>query len=420
MMSTFMIYALIVSMAITAAAIAVERTLRLWRREARFVWGGAMAISIAVPVLSVAQSLGWMPPLSDTADLPAMLVTPLGAVIPTVAGRNGGPRLLDAVATIVWLVASLGLATRFIIAWRSLARRRREWRAAVIDGQPLLVSPDAGPAVIGFRRPAIVVPEWVLELDASLRRLVLCHEREHVDKGDPRLLLGAVAAAVVAPWNPMLWYQLHRLRSSMELDCDLRVLRAHPETRRYGSLLLAVAQRADRGGLLAPALTESNSLLTQRIVAMRPSTPRHRITRSVAMASVAGLLTIVACELEAPADPAREPIAAAPKPTFVPAGAPMFEFQVESPATPLPGGQTPRYPEELRKAGIEGEVLTSFIVGPDGRVDVGSFKVMKSTHREFTDAVARALPDMRFKPATVGGKAVRQLIQQPFSFALQK
>ena len=264
------------------------------------------------------------------------------------------------------------------------------------------------------------MPEWVLELDASLRRLVLRHEQEHLDKRDPHLLLGAVAITVIAPWNPMLWYQVHRLRSSMELDCDLRVLRAHPDARRHGSLLLAVAQRADRGGLLAPALTESASRLTQRIVAMRPSTPRHRLTRSVAMASVAGLLTIVACEMEAPADPAREPNVSAPKPTFVPAGTTMVEFQVESPAAPLPGGRAPRYPDELRRAGIEGEVLAQFVVGPDGRVDIGSFRVLKSTRPEFVDAVKRALPNMTCKPAMVGGKAVRQLIQQPFSFALSK
>jgi protein TonB len=34
--------------------------------------------------------------------------------------------------------------------------------------------------------------------------------------------------------------------------------------------------------------------------------------------------------------------------------------------------------------------------------------------------VKQALPAMRFVPAEVGGKKVKQLVQQPFSFAITK
>jgi periplasmic protein TonB len=50
----------------------------------------------------------------------------------------------------------------------------------------------------------------------------------------------------------------------------------------------------------------------------------------------------------------------------------------------------------------------------------GSFKVLESAHEMFTLAVRQCLPDMRFLPAEVGGRPVRQLVQQPFSFLLQK
>jgi protein TonB len=36
----------------------------------------------------------------------------------------------------------------------------------------------------------------------------------------------------------------------------------------------------------------------------------------------------------------------------------------------------------------------------------------------FTQAVRAALPRMRFFPAQVGGKAVKQLVQMPFQFNL--
>lgn len=43
---------------------------------------------------------------------------------------------------------------------------------------------------------------------------------------------------------------------------------------------------------------------------------------------------------------------------------------------------------------------------------------MKSTHDLFTQSVQAALPDMRFVPAMLGGKLVRQLVQVPFHFVL--
>jgi len=99
---------------------------------------------------------------------------------------------------------------------------------------------------------------------------------------------------------------------------------------------------------------------------------------------------------------------------------PFFEFQVEKPVTALPGSANPRYPDILRQAGVEGEVLAQFVVDTMGRAEPRTFKVLKSSHDLFGTAVKNALPGMRFIPAEVGGRKVRQLVQQPFSFAIAK
>ena len=99
---------------------------------------------------------------------------------------------------------------------------------------------------------------------------------------------------------------------------------------------------------------------------------------------------------------------------------PYFEFQVEKTVSTVQNGVAPRYPEMLKSANIEGEVLAQFIVDADGRYEQGSFKVLKSSHDLFTAAVRNALPNMRFYPAEVGGRKVKQLVQQPFTFALTK
>lgn len=99
---------------------------------------------------------------------------------------------------------------------------------------------------------------------------------------------------------------------------------------------------------------------------------------------------------------------------------PYFEFMVEKPVTEASNTERPRYPDILKSAGVEGEVLAQFIVDTLGRVEPGSFKVLKTTHPLFEAAVRSVLPRMKFIPAEVGGRRVRQLVQQPFVFNIAK
>jgi protein TonB len=97
-----------------------------------------------------------------------------------------------------------------------------------------------------------------------------------------------------------------------------------------------------------------------------------------------------------------------------------FEFQVEKPVAQIPGTGAPRYPDALRSSGVEGEVQAQFVVNEEGRADTGTFKVLKATNDLFASAVRSALPNMRFYPAEVGGKKVKQLVQQSFQFRLDR
>jgi len=83
---------------------------------------------------------------------------------------------------------------------------------------------------------------------------------------------------------------------------------------------------------------------------------------------------------------------------------PYFEFQVEKPVVPAPGSTSPRYPDMLRQAGVEGEVLAQFVVDTTGRAEAGSLKILKSSHDLFVQSVKNALPQMKFIPAEVGGR----------------
>ena len=94
--------------------------------------------------------------------------------------------------------------------------------------------------------------------------------------------------------------------------------------------------------------------------------------------------------------------------------------QVERQVAVVPGGATPRYPELLRGAGIEGQVVAVFVVDELGRAEEDSIRFVRSDNTLFEDAVKQALRHMRFVPAELGGRKVRQLVQMPFVFTLAR
>lgn len=100
--------------------------------------------------------------------------------------------------------------------------------------------------------------------------------------------------------------------------------------------------------------------------------------------------------------------------------APFRAEQVEKQVALVPGGAPPRYPEVLRSSGVEGQVIVLFVVGEHGRFEEESIRFVRSDNRLFEDAVRVALRRMRFIPAEVGGRRVRQLVQMPFVFTLAR
>jgi protein TonB len=97
---------------------------------------------------------------------------------------------------------------------------------------------------------------------------------------------------------------------------------------------------------------------------------------------------------------------------------PFLPEQVEEQAALAPGNAPPRYPEALRSAGVEGKVIAVFTVEETGRAEPESIRFVSSDNQLFEEAVRVALGRMRFVPAEVRGRKVRQLVQMPFVFTL--
>ena len=102
------------------------------------------------------------------------------------------------------------------------------------------------------------------------------------------------------------------------------------------------------------------------------------------------------------------------------ADGPLPEYLVEKAILVIPGTATPRYPTMLQSAGVEGDVRAQFVVDTLGRVERGSVRVLDTTHDLFASAVRDALTRARFTPAEAGGRKVRQLAEQVFTFRIAR
>ncbi|HLL84757.1 MAG TPA: M56 family metallopeptidase, partial [Longimicrobium sp.] len=274
MIVSWMLYSLLVSALVAAAAWVLEEVCRLLGRPVRWVWIGAMGATLALVALaplrtSAATSLafdasvvrrsaplaaedggtGVLAALTDAATAVRDLAGDTLREAATLGARIPGEALAGA-----WLAltaALLAVATGTLLR---AGRERRRWPLREVAGTPVRVAPRVGPAVLGLRQPEVVVPRWLLEATPEEQRLVVLHEREHIRARDPLLLAAGCLGAALVPWNPAAWWMLRRLRTAVELDCDARVLRHGVRPAAYGTLLIDMAGRGPGLTLGAPAL----------------------------------------------------------------------------------------------------------------------------------------------------------------------
>ncbi len=414
MIATWMLSAIVFSIFVATAAQGADVVLRSMRRPTRWVWAFAIAVVAGWPV--VAPFIPRATP--DNAVAQTISATVLSVnVAPTATEGDARWAFVSAGNIVIacWALLSAMLLIRLAVSLARLRCIRLASRVTHVDDTEVLVHEAAGPAVIGIVDQRVVVPERLLDLDATLRAMVLRHETEHRRAHDPRLVFAAAIAKSLMPWNAVLWWMERRIRLAIEMDCDARVLATHPNPAQYGRLLVLISQW-QQSPALAAMLAESTSHLERRVSAMLPTNDRNRRVRTSVALAVAVLAVIGACTshigdgITTPGTVAKHQAGDSLRP--------YFEFQVAPTAKHVEGTGRPRYPDVLRTANVEGEVLAQFVVDTDGTVVPGSVKMFRSTHELFSESVRAALPNARFVPAEVDGRKVRQLQQESFTFSL--
>jgi protein TonB len=80
---------------------------------------------------------------------------------------------------------------------------------------------------------------------------------------------------------------------------------------------------------------------------------------------------------------------------------------------------TPQYPAELRQREVPGRVRLEFVVGPDGRVEPGSIRVLSVTHGDFARAAIAAMKDAQYEPGLRDGARVRVRMTHVLQFRVR-
>lgn len=301
-MIAWMLYAMFVSLALTAAALMAERAAKGSGTPTRWLWLASMSGSLAVPIIIACASIRLPNSFSGSGRAASLVLsdatsirTPLTEIrldnVP-VYGVSISP---DAVAVDMWAWASALMALMLSLGVAWVSRRKRGWRNDTLHGHRVRIAPETGPAVIGLIRPQIVVPEWLLQMSRAQQGYALAHERSHLEARDPLVIAVALGLLIAMPWNGLLWWQFHRLRRAIEMDCDARVLQAGCDVSAYCETLLYVGQRKSRYIPLFPAMSDSVSFLELRIRQMlrRPG-KRVRESTVVFMCLSIGMAVVAA------------------------------------------------------------------------------------------------------------------------------
>lgn len=422
MLALQMLYAVLIGSAVVTAASLFEGRVHLRRR---LLWTLALVGAVALP------------PLLKLLPTPGGGVgVEFGAIRPIVAGPAGrlgsavvagSERLgLDLWLALAWAGASLVLLGLLATGVVWTLRRRRGWRPVTLDGVPVLVSRDVGPAVVGLRRPVVVVPEWVLERPAEERRLVLAHELEHLRARDPSLMAAAYALAALAPWNVPLWWAFARFRDAVETDCDARVLaRERGAARRYVELLLESSTRIRGRVPVGAGFGERRSSLERRVRAMLGMESDRSWGGHAVRAALAAAVVVGACSLEnitGPQEPSSPEVAPtvsvyeslSDKPQFTPfTVAPSILNRQE-----VVEAMQSEYPPLLREAGIGGTVRVYFFIGEDGLVK-RRLVDESSGHPALDEAALRVAATYRFEPALNKDQKVPVWVSFPITFQVR-
>lgn len=139
----------------------------------------------------------------------------------------------QALFVVVWFIGVACYAGWLVVAqWR--------FEKAVAWRKRFGISPaGTSPAMLGILQPRLVLPrDFRQRYSRAERRLILQHERTHVERGDSITNLAMAVLTASQWWNPLVIFASRALSRDQERACDASVIHRHPnQLRTYADAL---------------------------------------------------------------------------------------------------------------------------------------------------------------------------------------
>jgi beta-lactamase regulating signal transducer with metallopeptidase domain len=281
------------------------------------VWWAVLAAVVILPMAPQRARVADTPPpvSSQAASIPEPAIPEPAGLTPveTSPGSSrfagpvqitGGAGLLAVFAIFaIWSALSLFRIAQIVRSYRYLRGIKERSRgvspeqllnfnywllACGIDRTArLLVSSEiVSPMAVGFRRPAVIVPETLLtEFTAEELDHVILHELAHIARYDDWTNLFARIIGALLPIHPVAVWLIKNIGQEREVACDDWVVAMTGQARPYAASLTRLFElcSARRRQLLATGMADRASHLGERIEALlragRDFAPRVSLVR---------------------------------------------------------------------------------------------------------------------------------------------
>ncbi len=440
------------------AALVIPAAVRLRDPATRLrVAQAALIAALALPLVQPAPRGG------GTGD--SNVRTAFSLVVPDErAAAPGAPSLetvvLAALAAGAFLrLGWLGAGLLRLRALRRSARPLSPVPASVVSAAArvgataeLLVSSEvASPLAIGWRRPAVILPERFDALEAAEQEAVACHELLHVKRRDSRAVLLEELARALFWSQPAAWKLLSGISLAREQAIDGDVVRSTGDRRSYLRALARLAQFAQEAPSGALPF-HSRSHLLRRVAHLAKEVPMSRRNLALATTAAAVLLLLVGAAGAAAVPFGRSEGDSGAEPAASSAASPSDAVR-EGVSGGVPGGVAggvaggvrggvaegaddgdvlkvggdvkepvvvsnvpPTYPEEARKNRIQGRVIVEAVISEKGIVT--KVRAVESPDPMLTESALEAVKKWTYRPATKKGKPVKVFLTATVSFKL--
>ncbi|MCH5335107.1 MAG: TonB family protein [Alistipes sp.] len=357
-------------------------------------------------------------------------ILPAETIVTEPSSAQTDPMQLLAVLFAAGAAAAL---VRLALSTLSVVRIIRNSRRRRLDAAATLVLLEGDAAPFSWIR-------WICIGERDLAdngEVIIAHEREHIRLHHSLDIIVTDLSAVMQWFNPAMWLLRAELRAIHEYEADAAVLRGGTDARQYQMLLIKKAA-GERWYSVANSLNHSK--LKNRITMMlRKKSSRWATARALFVLPLAGVAAAAFARTEiVPVTLAVENKVtenysigeiAPDNPQAKAAKTPDGDAYLMCEVMPTFNGgnindfrtwvmYNIRYPQQAQEQGIQGQVVASFLIGADGRVE-NEVTILQSPDESLSAEVRRVIAK---SPAwTAGmqdGKAVRVKLTMPVQFTI--